>query len=119
MRKLIVTVIAAVIAGVVLAPVPAQAGSSLCPASKVCLYDNINFSGLLGFRRARQGLMNISHVNNDRMSSWHNRTRYTAAWYYDADGKGTCRNMIPYTENPWVNRENNDKLTSWRTDRGC
>ncbi|RRD45798.1 peptidase inhibitor family I36 protein [Tessaracoccus sp. OH4464_COT-324] len=103
----------------VVASTTADAGSNLCDPNRVCIYTDHSFSGLLGTRGPGGGLRNVSDHSNDKMSSWENKTRQSAAWYHSANGTGTCRNMRPGTELRWVEDEHNDRLTSWRTNRGC
>lgn len=53
------------------------------------------------------------------MDSWENRTSTKSAWYYNADGKGSCVNMNARSEDDNINVFDSDELTSWRTNRGC
>lgn len=42
----------------------ANAGSNLCPSKQVCIYEDNNFVGLMGYRRAGLGIMNVSSKNS-------------------------------------------------------
>lgn len=53
------------------------------------------------------------------MDSWENKTAIDAAWYYDANGGGNCREMDSGSEDGNVNVFNSDELTSWKTNGGC
>ena len=98
----------------------AQAASpTLCPASKVCLFQNVDYGALLGYRAGGGGLLNVSTASNDKTSSWSNKSKSTSAWYFDANGKGTCRTMPAGQNNSWVGTQDNDNLTSWKTNGGC
>lgn len=103
----------------VVASTTADAGSNLCDPNRVCIYTDHSFSGLLGTRGSGGGLRNVTEGSNDKTSSWENKTRRNAAWYYGANGTGTCRNMPAGRELHWVGASDNDQLTSWRTNRGC
>lgn len=39
--------------------------------------------------------------------------------YVDANGGGTCRNLIAQREDPYVGSTANDGLTSWATNGAC
>lgn len=117
-KKLFVGVLVASALGA--GAVPATAALKDCPSTKVCLFKDSNYVGLLGYRSGGQSTMNISYVNNDEMSSWSNKNSvYTAAWFSDAGGKGGCYQMNPTTNNHYVGYWYNDRASSWRTDRGC
>lgn len=122
-KRLIAMGASALIAGgaLVALPTAAQAGSPYhCTIfGQVCIYDNINYGTLLGWRWIGFGAENVSTVNNDRMSSWENYSNGTGRWYWDADQRGPCRTMWRRSENPWVRDYDNDKLTSWAGDGGC
>lgn len=118
-RKLLMLALAAAI-GFGGATVTANAGSNLCNANRVCIYVDHEWVGLLGMRSAGGGLVNVSSGANDRTSSWENRTSTNARWYFDASGKGACRDMIAKRELniTWYGGDN-DKLTSWATNKAC
>ena len=67
---------------------PAMADASQCPASRVCLFSDSNYVGLLGYRQAGLALTNISSSANDKLTSWINKTSTNARWYVDANGGG-------------------------------
>lgn len=98
---------------------PAVAGSSLCGASKVCIYDDQGFVGLLGSRSGGLGAVNVSTGTNDQTSSWENKSSYNGRWHTNANSSGTCRKMAAKKELSYVGSTDNDKLTSWATNGGC
>ena len=110
-------ILAAALAGAALVTVPtaSTAGSSLCAGARVCIYDDANWVALLGSRAAGGGNANVSTANNDRMTSWENKTKTNARWHID----GTCRNMAKSSELYYVTSTYNDKLTSWATNGAC
>lgn len=97
----------------------AQAGSSYCLSNRVCIYGSDNFVTPLGSRGPGGGVENVTSYRNDRMDSWENRTRTNAAWYYNSNGTGTCRTLGLLREDNNINFLDSDKLSSWRTNRGC
>ncbi len=97
----------------------AEAGSNLCASNRVCVYVDANFSGLMGTRSPGGALVNVSSLNNDKMSSWENKTGTNAAFYYGVNGTGTCVTMKAGYEHHYVGAGANDQMSSWRTDRGC
>ncbi|WP_331855789.1 peptidase inhibitor family I36 protein [Acidipropionibacterium jensenii] len=97
----------------------AHAGSSLCPASRVCIYSDNNYVGLLGYRKAGLGVMNVSGGANDRMSSYENKTSTNARWYHDASAKGRCVNMLAHKQDNDINTIDDNTLTSWATNGSC
>jgi len=98
---------------------PAHAGSELCPSSRVCIYVDENFIGLLGYRSAGGGLVNLSSGAINKMSSWENLTSTDASWYTEFSGVGDCRTMGAGLEKALVVTGYNDRMKSWRTDHGC
>lgn len=104
---------------VVTGPQGAHAGSNLCDANRVCIYDRADWVGLLGQRSAGGGLVNVSSGANDLTSSWENKTSTNARFYEHADGKGFCVEMTKRLEDNYVGDAYNDKLTSWATNGGC
>lgn len=98
---------------------PAMAGSSLCDASKVCIYDDHGFVGLLGQRSGGLGAVNVSTGSNDQTSSWENKSSYNSRWHTAANSSGTCRTMGAKKELSYVGPAANDSLTSWATNGGC
>lgn len=97
----------------------ANAGSNLCPSKQVCIYEDNNFVGLMGYRRAGLGIMNVSGKNNDIMSSYENKSGTNARWCHDADGKGRCVTMLAYRSDNDINTWDDDELTSWATNGSC
>ena len=91
---------------------------SPCANNTACLYATTNYQNHIVGQYGGYGLMNIVISRNDSMSSWANKTSRNAAWYEDTNGGGFCRNMPRYSELnvAWAD---NDKASSWRTDRGC
>lgn len=118
-RKLIVLGLAAAM-GFSTASLSANAGSNLCSSNRVCIYVDHEWVGLLGTRSAGGGLANVSSGANDKTSSWENKTNTNARWYFDANGAGACRSMIAKSEKniAWYGGDN-DKLTSWATNKAC
>lgn len=106
-------------AGLFIAPQTAVAGSNLCDANRVCIYDHANWVALLGQRSAGGGLVNVSSSANDLTSSWENKTGTGARWYEHANGGGFCRSMPSFSEDNYVGDNSNDKLSSWATNRVC
>lgn len=98
---------------------PAMAGSSLCGSAKVCIYDDLGFTGLLGSRSGGLGAVNVSTPVNDQTSSWENKASSNGRWHTNADSSGVCRTMASKTEKKYVGDADNDKLTSWATNGGC
>jgi hypothetical protein len=88
MRVLASSVLVAA-AGVATVPQVAQAGNPLCGASRVCIYDDLNWVGLLGERAAGGGSVNVGSGSNDKMSSWENKTSTNGRWHTDANSSGT------------------------------
>lgn len=97
----------------------AIAGGIDCDANRACIYDGNGFVGIIGERAAGGGVVNVPSSYNDKMDSWENKTNTDAAWYYNANGGGNCREMDSLSEDSNVNVLNSDELSSWRTDRGC
>lgn len=97
----------------------AHAGSNLCPSAQVCLYRDNDFLGLMGYRRAGLGIMNISSGNNDAMSSYENKSGTNARWYHDANGRGRCVNMLAHRSDNDINTWDDDELSSWATNGSC
>lgn len=106
-------------AGLFIAPQTAVAGSNLCDASRVCIYDHANWVALLGQRSAGYGLVDVSAPANDLTSSWENKTGTGARWYQHVGGGGFCRSMPRYTEKAYVGDDSNDRLSSWATNGVC
>lgn len=119
--KIGISVGAVVVAGLAMTPtLGAQAAWSDCPSAKVCLWQNNDYSGdFLGWRSAGGGLLDISPVNDNRTSSWGNRSTTNAAFYQLAGGEGFCVPMPATSQNPDLADAFNDKASSWRTNRGC
>jgi hypothetical protein len=109
----------AVVLAALAAPVPAMAGSVLCPASRACIYDHTNFVGLLNSRVGGGGLSNVPGAYNDMVTSWENKSVSDGAWYFSSDGRGTCRTMLKHYEFHYVGAGDNDNLTSWRLNGRC
>lgn len=108
------------LAGVTMTSTIANAGSSLCPSKKACIYLDANYNGLYGQKSGGDGLTNIPWENNDKMSSWENKTSRNGAWYYNADGGGTCKDMHKGSQNSYGFLDGvNDKLSSWRMNASC
>ena len=103
----------------ILAVPTAQAADWECGGNLVCIFDHANYGGFLGSRGSGIGLMNVSRNANDKTSSWINNTWSNAAWYHDANGQGKCHTMTQQSRNNYVGFWNNDRLSSWRTNRGC
>ena len=97
----------------------ASAGSNLCNANRVCIYDHVDWVALLGQRAPGNGLVNVSAGANDRTSSWENKTGTNGRWYQHSNGGGFCRSMLAGRENRYVGDSVNDQLSSWATNRGC
>lgn len=97
----------------------AQAGHELCPKARVCVYVNRDFQGLMGFRGGGEGIRDITTPNNDQMSSWENLTRFNAAWYHNINGRGKCLDMPAGQELNFVGLEDNDAMSSWKTNGKC
>ena len=108
----------AVVASGLIVAAPAMAYQSGCPSARACLYDNANFGGWLGQRSAGNPLENISVANNDKMSSWANKTSSNGAWYEHTNGGGQCRSMWRYSEAN-VDWGVNDTASSWRVNGSC
>ncbi len=117
--KVAALAVAGVIGAGVLLASPAQAGSTLCPASMNCIYQDLNFGGLLGYRGTNVPTFNLSAPSNDKMTSWENKMGNAAAWYEDAGGAGLCHTMAKFTEVANVPSNQNDKMSSWKTTGGC
>ena len=98
---------------------PAMAGSNLCPASRVCIYTDSGFSGLLGTRSAGGGNSNLSASADNKMDSWENKTTTNAAWYDDPNGGGTCNTMLANRENSYVGFFSRNGMSSWKTNGAC
>lgn len=107
-------------AGAIASTMPAQAGSSYCPSKRACIYLDANYVGLYGQKSGGSGLSNIAWADNDKMSSWENKTTRNGAWYYNSDGNGTCKDMLKGNERSyrWLDGVN-DKLSSWRMNGSC
>lgn len=95
------------------------ASSAQCPSDRVCLFDSTDFVGLLGFRVPNMGLADLSAANDNAMESWINRTYYSAAWYDDRGGQGTCNTMAPLSTKRDVGYFARNGASSMRTDHGC
>jgi hypothetical protein len=95
------------------------ANSQYCTGTWVCVYTDSNWGAPMGWRSAGFALQDISLANNDKMSSWENRTGTSARWYTDANGGGACHTMAKFSEVgnllPWEN----DTMSSWSGTRGC
>jgi hypothetical protein len=112
-------VIAGIVGAGALLAAPAQAGSTLCPAKMNCIYQDLNYGGLLGYRGTNVPTFNLSAPSNDKMTSWENKMGNNAAWYEDAGGSGLCHTMPKNSFNPNVPSNQNDKMSSWKTTGGC
>lgn len=106
--------------GAIASTEPAHAGSSFCPSKSACIYLDANYSGLYGKKSGGSGLSNIPWENNDKMSSWENKTTSNGAWYYNSDGHGTCKDMLKGNQRSygWLDGVN-DNLSSWRMNGSC
>ncbi|GAA4755666.1 hypothetical protein GCM10023350_46430 [Nocardioides endophyticus] len=119
--KVLIGVGALAAAGLAVTPVlGANAAYSDCASNRVCAWQNNHHSGdYLGSRAAGLGIANIQDASNDRTSSWANRTLTNARWFQLANGGGFCITMTNTSSNPDLADSQNDKLTSWATNRGC
>ena len=98
---------------------PAMADASQCPASRVCLFSDSNYVGLLGYRQAGLALTNISSSANDKLTSWINKTSTNARWYVDANGGGGCNNMMSNDEDAALSFWDDNEASSWATNGKC
>ena len=98
----------------------AMAGNSaFCTSAWVCVYEDSGFSKGMGWRSAGFSLQNVSTANNDKMSSWENRTGTYARWYVDINGGGACHPMAPYSEVSNLYLWENDTMSSWAGNGTC
>jgi hypothetical protein len=98
----------------------AHAGNSaFCTSARVCVYEDSGFSKGMGWRSAGFALQNVTLANNDKMSSWENRTGTYARWYVDISGGGACHPMAPYSEVANLYFWENDTMSSWAGDGTC
>ena len=95
----------------------AQASGDLCSSGQVCIFEDANYVGELGWLAGGQELHEVSSGANDQMSSWQNRTSWNARWYTNAYGRGTCEDMPHNTWRPQA--QVNDALSSWATNGPC
>jgi hypothetical protein len=93
--------------------------SAYCTGVRVCVYEDSGFSKGMGWRSAGFTLQNVTLANNDKMSSWENRTSKYARWYVDIDGGGNCHPMAPYSEVSNLYLFENDTMSSWAGDGTC
>ncbi len=110
---------AIITAGIGVAAADVEVMSDACGNDRVCIYKHNNFVTKIGERAPFNGIANIAPAYNDEMSSWKNRTNVRAAWYHDADGRGRCVSMASVSNDNDISFRDDDKLSSWRTDRGC
>jgi hypothetical protein len=103
--------------GIASADVSVQADA--CGADRVCIYKHNNYYVKIGERAPFGGVVNIALANNDEMSSWKNLTNVRAAWYHDQNGVGRCVGMASAGHDNDINSYDDNKLSSWRTNRGC
>ena len=119
-KTTIIAVGAILLASLVATGEAAFAGNSAyCTNAWVCVYDDSGFSKGMGWRTAGFSLQNVSLANNDKMSSWENRTGTYARWYVDINGGGDCHPMAPYSEVANVYFWENDKMSSWAGNGNC
>jgi hypothetical protein len=97
---------------------PALAGSVDCGSSRLCIYTNSNFSGLLA-SRTTGGILNLIAEDDNRMDSWENKASTNGAWYDDRDGRGACNTMSANRENAYVGYFARNGMSSWRFDGAC
>ncbi|WP_219108589.1 peptidase inhibitor family I36 protein [Austwickia sp. TVS 96-490-7B] len=90
-----------------------------CPDQAPCFFNDLNYRGEMSWKQPGIGLVNISHKNNDQLSSWANRSYQDAAGYEHADGLGECLPMPKRQRNSWVQGWWNDRVSSWKTNGGC
>lgn len=88
-----------------------------CNSGQVCIWQDIDFVGLLASKGAGQGVSNVAVGQGDLASSWSNMTGTGARWYVDANGQGACYSIPANTNNS--NMNNQDQLTSWATNGTC
>ncbi|MBB5958622.1 hypothetical protein FHS29_005230 [Saccharothrix tamanrassetensis] len=105
--------------GIGVASADVEVKADACGADRVCIYKHNNFYVKIGERAPFNGVANIALANNDEMSSWKNRTNVRAAWYHDQNGRGRCVGMASVSNDADINSLDDNKLSSWRTDRGC
>ena len=110
---------AGTVGAAVAVPGTAFAGSNLCGPNLVCIYDNANFGAMLGSLGPGYARRDISAGNNDKLSSWENKTGTNAAWYEHGGGGGQCHNMLAYRESSYVGFWDNDEASSWQTNGSC
>ena len=98
----------------------ATAAEADCPTAKVCLFKDWSYGTLLGYRTGGFSLENISDANNDKTSSWKNRSSTNARWYTGSDATGSCNSLNSGSSNSKMNVfTQNDKLSSWSGTRSC
>ncbi len=114
-----VLVVLAVVAALMLITVRASAGTGNdCPSNTVCLYNTSTWDTLLGYRGGNQGLSNISAANNDKVSSWWNKSSWNARYYNNSNGGGLCQNMLAGTHGA-AGALTNNAASSWATNGAC
>jgi len=95
----------------------AQAGGDLCSVDQVCIFNQPDFIGELGWLGPGQGVTEVGHNANDETQSWQNRTDEDARWYVNAYGGGPCYDMPHNTGHATMTYP--DELSSWATNGGC
>lgn len=119
-RVQVMVLTALLAAGAFMLPVTAsQAGSVLCPAGTACIYVDPGFIGLIAYRQGGQGVQDVAPHEDNKTSSWENKSSQNAAWYDQAGGGGNCFRMDMGTEVSSIRWPSYDKLTSWKTNGTC
>jgi hypothetical protein len=97
-------------------------GTEDCSYNYVCLWADANFGRPMIQFRDPGGYNLTSYGFNDKMSSWYNRKRVDARWYYDVNRGGTSRCMNAGAKMSYVGATDNDKMSAlyiYTTSSAC
>lgn len=105
-----VAVTGLVFTSVVVGVTSAQANEADCPGSRVCLWDDGNYTGGL---KILSGSTTDLVDFHDRMASWKNTYQtQDAKWFYNNNYSGTARCMNSVSKNAYVGYTDNNELDS-------
>lgn len=121
-KKIRLLSVALVVAATMSVPTVANAQEWETPPGAVGIWKHSHYRHLLGFRYPTFGPENVSWGANNEMSSWVNKSDVRSSWWEKRNRGGFCRPMVPHYYAAEVWRNENDKLSSWASNRagiGC
>lgn len=107
------TAAAATVAFGLMAAVPAQAGS-------LYLYADQFYGSWIGtFTTKMTKVHNISNTNDNKLSSFKNKSNYDVAFYHGSDGKGSCFTGDANSEAAFFWPADDNKVSSFFLGKRC